>query len=51
MTMDLVTIERRLVVHDKIQQLLVGEGKHDRVLDEFREVSACVNFGAQILPR
>ena len=50
MAVDLITIERRLVMHHKIQQLLIGEGEHDRVLNQFWKVSAGINFRAQIFP-
>src|SRR4029453_18498634 len=51
MAVDLVAVEGGLVMHHKIQQLLVREGDPDCVLDKFRKVAARIDLGAQIFPR
>jgi hypothetical protein len=38
------------MVHNEIDQLLVAKGEQHRILDELGEVSAGINFGAQIFP-
>ena len=47
---DLVPVEGRLVVNDEVDELLVGEGHGDGVLDEIREVPARLDLESKTPP-